>query len=202
MSEPNKAGLAAALAGGYVLGRTKKGRMALTAAALLLGRSLHPRELVAGGIRKIGGIPQDGESGEQDPGDIVQAGREVVSAVANRRLTAFTTALHERTLSLNGETDEEAAEDTDGEPEEEYDEEAGEEADEEAAEDGSGKPSRQRSRRRDSGSAKQQSAAGKNAPKKKAEAKGPQKKSSPARKPGARKSASAKKSTSQSQREG
>ncbi|HEY5834809.1 histone protein [Streptomyces sp.] len=218
MSEPNKTGLAAAVLGGYVLGRNKKGRMALTATALLLGRALNPREVVAGGIRKIGGVPGGGEGGEQAQIDIAQAGRAAVSAIVNRRVTALTDALHERTLGLSGETDKDAAEDTDGEPEEGREEEGGDEGEErerderekeeaeeeedEAAEDRSDTPRPQRARTRDSDTGEAKSAAGQNTPgRKPATRKGSEKKSPPDRKTSARRSTSTKKPVSRMQHE-
>jgi len=133
MSEPNNVGLAAAVAGGYVLGRTKKGRMAITAAALLLGRRLSPRDAVVGGVRRLPGVPAGGDDGEAgtDEGHGRSAIRRkagaLASRAANRRLTALTEALHARTLALGaaaGPQDDEEDEDSedaagsDDEPEE------------------------------------------------------------------------------------
>ncbi|WP_329139092.1 hypothetical protein OG552_32490 [Streptomyces sp. NBC_01476] len=111
MGEPNSTGLAAAVAGGYVLGRTRKGRLALTAAAVLLGSGLSPRDLLAAGLRRTGGAADDEKSG-----GIAQAARTAVSGVANRRITALTEALREHTLALSGEQDDtgDKAEDGDG----------------------------------------------------------------------------------------
>lgn len=136
MSEPNNVGLAAAVAGGYVLGRTKKGRMAITAAALLLGRRLSPRDAVVGGVRRLPGVPAGGDGGDDgEAGADEGHGRSAIrrkagalaSRAANRRLTALTEALHTRTLALGaaaGPQDDEDSEDSentagpDDEPEE------------------------------------------------------------------------------------
>ncbi|MFF3357820.1 histone protein, partial [Streptomyces sp. NPDC002917] len=129
MNDANKILLAAALAGGYVLGRTKKGRFALTAASYIAGRQfgLEPRQLVVQGIRKLGEIPQVADLGEQLRGEVMNAGREAVTAAANRRLTTLADSLRERTLQLESgeeEPEEEEEEEEEGEePEEEYEEE-------------------------------------------------------------------------------
>ncbi|MER5387364.1 histone protein, partial [Streptomyces sp. NPDC002688] len=49
MDDKEKVVLAAAVVGGYVLGRTKKGRLALSIATYLAGRrfGLEPRQLAA-----------------------------------------------------------------------------------------------------------------------------------------------------------
>ena len=124
MSEPNNVGLAAAVAGGYVLGRTKKGRMAITAAALLLGRRLSPRDAVVGGVRRLPGVPAGGDGGDDgEAGADEGHGRSAIrrkagalaSRAANRRLTALTEALHTRTLALGtaaGPQDDEDSEDS------------------------------------------------------------------------------------------
>jgi hypothetical protein len=112
MTEANKLLLAAALAGGYVLGRTRKGRLALTAASYLAGRRLgiDPRNLVTRGAKKLGEIPQVAELGDQVRGELMTAGREAVSAAADRRLSALADSVHERTLRLESSGEEEAEE--------------------------------------------------------------------------------------------
>lgn len=56
MDDKEKVALAAAVVGGYVLGRTKKGRLALSVATYLAGRrfGLEPRQLAAEGMRRLG----------------------------------------------------------------------------------------------------------------------------------------------------
>ncbi len=125
MGEPKKVGLAVAMAGGYVLGRSKKGRTALTAAAVLLGSGLNPRDLVGGGGRKDGGGPEGEDSGGTIGREFAQVVRTAAATVANRRVTAFTEALHERTVALSEEHDsggeDSSEEDSDGEDSDEAD---------------------------------------------------------------------------------
>lgn len=98
MGEPNNLGMAAAVAGGYVLGRTKRGQMALTAAALLAGRGLRPGGLVAGAVRKVPGVAA-GHGGDQaQRGCLSQA----AASAANRGVTALAGTLRERTEALDG----------------------------------------------------------------------------------------------------
>ncbi|MFF8614191.1 histone protein [Streptomyces sp. NPDC015350] len=136
MTEANKLLLAAAVAGGYVLGRTKKGRLALTAASYLAGRRLgiDPRSLVTQGAKKLGEIPQVADLGDQMRGELMSAGRNAVSAAADRRLSALADSVRERTRRLESAGDEE-------EDEEEYAPEEDEESEDE------GKKSRSRSSR-------------------------------------------------------
>lgn len=79
MDNKEKVALAAAVVGGYVLGRTKKGRMALSIATYLAGRrfGLEPRQLAAEGMRRLGEIPQVAELQEQLQGrSWTRAGRQ------------------------------------------------------------------------------------------------------------------------------
>ncbi|MFF3392046.1 histone protein [Streptomyces sp. NPDC002669] len=140
MTEGNKLLLAAAVAGGYVLGRTKKGRLALTAASYLAGRRLgiDPRSLVTQGAKKLGEIPQVADLGDQLRGELMTAGRNAVSAAADRRLSALADSVRERTLRLESADDEEGDEEEEGE---EYASEEDEESEDE------GKKSRSRSSR-------------------------------------------------------
>ncbi|MCK7624351.1 histone protein [Streptomyces sp. RS10V-4] len=115
MEDASKALLAAALAGGYVLGRTKKARLALSLASYLGGRrlGLDPRHLVRDGARKLGDIPQVAELGQQLRGEVMAAGRQAATAAAHRGIASLADALHDRTLQLNeggssgGDADEE-----------------------------------------------------------------------------------------------
>lgn len=98
MGEPRSVGLAAAVAvaGGYVLGRSQKGHIALAAAALLVSRGLSSRNAVSGEAEAAG------REGQRQNTLAAKAG-SVASAAANRSLTALTDALHARTHALYGE---------------------------------------------------------------------------------------------------
>ena len=195
MDDQTKKLLAAAVVGGYVLGRTKKGRLALTAATFLAGKklALSPRQLVAEGVRRLGEVPQVAELQEQLRSQGLDAGRQVLSTIANRGMDSLADAIHERTTGLAGpglgEQDEngEDEEEEEIEPDGEYDEEPEEEEEEEEAE-----PPRRR---------KKSSPAKKTAAKKTASArKKPAERSAPAKKAPAKKAAPAKKTSSSHKR--
>jgi hypothetical protein len=110
MDDRTKVTLAAAVAGGYVLGRTKKGRMALTVATYLAGRrfSLEPRRLASEGMRKLGGVPQVAELQEQFRGEVLDSGRRALTAAANRGMASLADAISDRTARLREEGEEES----------------------------------------------------------------------------------------------
>ncbi|MGW1093405.1 hypothetical protein ACWD4L_46395, partial [Streptomyces sp. NPDC002596] len=131
MDDTAKVTLAAAVVGGYVLGRTKKGRLALTIATYLAGRrfGLEPRQLAAEGMRRLGEIPQFAELQEQLKGEVFDAGRKAVAAAADRGMSSLADALSDRTARL-GERQEEEEEPEEGGAEYEEEEEPEEEEEE------------------------------------------------------------------------
>ncbi|MFE2587006.1 histone protein, partial [Streptomyces sp. NPDC059378] len=60
MNDVSKIALAGAVAGGYVLGRTKKGKAAFAMATYLAGRrfGLEPQQLLTEGVKKLRELPQ------------------------------------------------------------------------------------------------------------------------------------------------
>ncbi|MFC8014614.1 histone protein, partial [Streptomyces cinereoruber] len=109
MDDTSKIALAAAVAGGYVLGRTKKGRLAFTAATYLAGRrfGLEPRQLLTEGLSRLKDIPQVAEMGDQLKGETLNVGRQALKAAADRKLADLADSLHERTLAIGSGGDEE-----------------------------------------------------------------------------------------------
>ncbi|MET8112231.1 histone protein [Streptomyces prasinus] len=136
MEDQSKAALGAAVIGGYLLGRTGKGRLALTVATYLAGRrfGLAPRQLAAEGVRRLGEVPQFAQLQDQLRGEVLEAGRKAMTATANRSLSSLADSLSDRTARLTKpprEEDEGEGEDV----EDEYEEEEGEETpDDEGAE--------------------------------------------------------------------
>ncbi|MFD7516943.1 hypothetical protein ACFV85_19330 [Streptomyces niveus] len=102
MEDSKKVCVAAAMAAGYVLGRTKKGKLALGLAALVAGQQfpMNPKELVIMTARKLADNPTVAPLVEQARGDVLDAGRSALSATANRRLEAVADALQKRTEAL------------------------------------------------------------------------------------------------------
>lgn len=95
--------LAAGLAGGYLLGRTKKGKLALVLATYVLGKrkGLHPQQLLVDGLKKISGTPEFSQLEEQVRSELLAAGRSLATAAANRRLDSLSDALRDRTDALS-----------------------------------------------------------------------------------------------------
>ncbi|MFF2650744.1 hypothetical protein [Streptomyces sp. NPDC058045] len=112
MDNSRKVCLAAALAAGYVLGRTRKGRLAIAVASVVAGHQLplSPRELAALGARKLAENPQFAPLVEQARTEVLEAGRTALSGTANRRLESFADALQQRTEALLEEPLEEGEE--------------------------------------------------------------------------------------------
>lgn len=192
MESSKKVGLAAAVAAGYVLGRTKKGKLALGLAPLVAGAQLpmNPRELVILAMRRLAENPTVGPLVEQARGEVLGAGRSALSASANRRLEVLADSLQQRTEALldvpdEGEEDEEENEDEEA-GEEEFEDE--DEAEDEPAEEGEEEEEEERPRRAAKRPPAKKAPAKKTAAKKAPAKKAPAKKKTAAKKPAAKKS--------------
>lgn len=189
MEDSKKVCVAAAMAAGYVLGRTKKGKLALGLAALVAGQQfpMNPKELVIMTARKLADNPTVAPLVEQARGDVLDAGRSALSATANRRLEAVADALQKRTEALleapleADDDEEEPAEQPEEEEEDEGGEEEPEEQPEEEAEDEEKRPRHRPAKRPAAKKSPAKKAPAKKAPAKKAAKKPPQKKA-PAKK--------------------
>lgn len=206
MDDQTKMALAGAIAGGYVLGRTKKGKLALSVATYLAGRrfGLEPRQLAAEGMRRLAEIPQVAELQDQLKGEFLEAGRKAVTAAATRGMGTLADTLRDRTAGLAKEEEEPEYEEEE-EPEEEYEEEEDteeegeEEPEEEEEEPEPERPQHRRSSRRparpERGTASRRERAPSARRSSGAAAKDPsRRKTSSATKPAAKKAAPAKKS--------
>lgn len=125
MNDTTKMALAAAVAGGYVLGRTRKAKFALGLATYLVGRrfGVSPQQLVTEGLRSLAESPQLGQLGDQIRGELRDAGRARLDSIAD--------ALHERTQLLSSPPQDEEEEE---EPEAAHEEDEEEPEDEERGE--------------------------------------------------------------------
>lgn len=96
--------LAASLVGGYLLGRTRKAKLALALASWVLGRrnGFNPQRLLTEGLKRLTGSPEFSQLNDQLRGELMAAGRSMVTAAANRRLDSLSNALRDRTDSLSG----------------------------------------------------------------------------------------------------
>ncbi|MFE6739286.1 hypothetical protein [Streptomyces tubercidicus] len=199
METDTKVTLAAALAAGYVLGRTKKGKLAIGVASMVAGQALSPRELIGQALRNLATTPQAAQLIDQVRGELLESGRTALSATADRSLGALAGALQKRTSALQ-ETpeDEEPAEEYEEEPAEgeeepaEEDEEELAEDEEEPAEEEAEKPSRRRSGKSPASRARTAKSPGKKAPGKKSPGKKAPAKKAASGKPAAKKTAAKK----------
>ncbi|MEU9256459.1 DNA primase [Streptomyces sp. NPDC048270] len=91
-----------AVGAGYVLGRTKKAKVAFGLTTLVLGRKLAPdgASLASFLGSRLGDNPQLKEIREQLRTDLRGVGSAAVSAIVDRRLEAVADRLHDRTLDV------------------------------------------------------------------------------------------------------
>jgi hypothetical protein len=101
----SRTAMAAAMAGGYLLGRTKKTKLAFAVGSYLVGRrvGLSPGQVLGQGLGSLRQAPQLQELTDQVRGELLTAGRAAVTAAANRRLAGLADSLRDRTDALTGE---------------------------------------------------------------------------------------------------
>ncbi|WP_328564281.1 hypothetical protein [Streptomyces coelicoflavus] len=101
----SRTAMAAAVAGGYLLGRTKKAKFAFAVGSYLVGRrvGLSPGQVLGQGLGGLQRTPQVRELTDQVRGELLTAGRAAVTAAANRRLTSLADTLRDRTDALTDE---------------------------------------------------------------------------------------------------
>ena len=199
----NRVGLGLAIGAGYVLGRTKKAKMALAVGSLVAGKKLNltPKALAELVTTQLAGNPQFKELGDQLRQDLSGVGKAASGALVERQIAALADRLHGRTAEVREELagggsdddrDEDAYDDEDEAPEDEEpradDDEA--EHDDEADDDGEAEDDGEREERAPARKAAKKAPAkkaAKKAPAKKAAAK----KTAPAKKTAAKKTGSA-----------
>ncbi|WP_181138932.1 ABC transporter substrate-binding protein [Streptomyces sp. Ru72] len=125
----NNAKIGAAVLGGYLLGRTKKGKLALSLGAAMAGSRMRPGQ--------VGKLLQDspvlGNVSKQVRGELASAGKAAATTVLSAKAESLADALHERTAGLKERAHGEGGR---GRHEEARDEE---DADEEGDRDGGGR---------------------------------------------------------------
>ncbi|MEU0914838.1 DNA primase [Streptomyces althioticus] len=119
----NRTGLGLAIGAGYLLGRTKKLKMALAVGGLVAGKKLNlsPRAVADLVSQQLRDNPQFKELGDQLRGDLRGAGKAASGALVERQISSLADRLHGRTAEVRGRLDG-GGEDRDG-----TDESAGEE---------------------------------------------------------------------------
>ena len=130
MSNASKIALAAA--SGYLLGRTKKLKLAITVGSMLAGQRIatSPGGLLKQGSELLEKNPELQKLQEQITGRLFEAAKGAAISQATSRLEGFSDSLRQRGGDVEGEVlGEEEYDEYDEEPEE-YDDEAGEAEDE------------------------------------------------------------------------
>lgn len=203
MNSTCRTAIAAAVAGGYVLGRTRKAKAAFAVGTLLAGRrfGLTPTALAGEGLRRLRESPQLADLREQIGGDLMDAARAAASASADRRFSAFAGTLRDRTGTKDTgkePEDETYEEPDDGEEQEDEggDGEAQEDREDERDEDGDEdeRADRSAARRRGPGHERRRTGKGQGTAQK--AAKKPAKKAAPASRAAAKKARPATKTAS------
>ena len=213
----NRMGLGLAVGAGYLLGRTKKLKMAVAVGGLVAGKKLNlsPRMVAELLQQQLRNNPQFKEIGDQLREDLRGVGKAASGAMVERQLDALSDRLHGRTSQMRdqltgavpgGREDDEADDEyEDEEPEEdepedsasqeeeqENEEPENEEPEDEEPEDEESEPAAKKAPARRPSAKK----AAKKAPAKKAPAKKAAAKKAPAKKTAAKKTSAAKKPTS------
>ncbi|MFF4488945.1 DNA primase [Streptomyces sp. NPDC001544] len=187
----NRTALGLAIGAGYVLGRTKKMKMAVAVGSLVAGKKLNLSPRALGDLlnQQLKNNPQFKEIGDQLREDLRGVGKAASGAMAERQMNALADRLHGRTAQVRDRlsgavpgTGSEESETEDAEDTEDADTRQGRDEQEESEDEGreSGKP------------------AAKKAPAKKAPAKKAAAKTAPAKKAAAKK-APAKKTAKKTQ---
>ncbi|MEU2553714.1 DNA primase [Streptomyces sp. NPDC013313] len=98
----NRTGLGLAIGAGYLLGRTKKLKMALAVGSLVAGKKLNlgPRGLAELLNQQLRDNPQFKEIGDQLRQDLRGVGKAATGAMAERQMSALADRLHGRTSAV------------------------------------------------------------------------------------------------------
>ncbi|MFH8223195.1 DNA primase [Streptomyces sp. NPDC018057] len=197
----NRVGLGLAVGAGYLLGRTKKAKLAFAVGSLVAGKKLNlgPRALADLLNQQLKDNPQFKEIGDQLRQDLRGVGKAASGAMVERQMTALADRLHGRTAQVRDELaavvpdggSGDGAEDgrRDG-YDDDYDDREGREADEDPGQDTREEPRRKapaKKAARKAPAAEPAEKAAKKAPARKVAAK----RTAPARKAAAKKTAAA-----------
>ncbi|MFJ3336966.1 DNA primase [Streptomyces sp. NPDC086766] len=204
----NRMGIGLAVGAGYLLGRTKKLKLAFAVGSLVAGKKLNLSPRMVGELlnQQLKNNPQFKEIGDQLRQDLRGVGKAASGAMVERQMNALADRLHGRTSKvrdqLSGVAPETGGErESEGEPEEEYEEEYEDREGREAAEEPEEEPEEAPAKK---AAAKKTTAkkAAKKAPARKAPAKKAAAKKAPAKKTAAKKTAAAGSAASRRQKGG
>lgn len=103
----NRLVMGLAVGAGYVLGRTKKAKLAFAIGTMVAGKRLQlsPRALGDLVTQQLQNNPQFKAIGDQLREDLRGVGRAATGALVNRQLEGMADRLHERTLSVQDRID-------------------------------------------------------------------------------------------------
>jgi hypothetical protein len=101
--------IATAVVGGYLLGRTKKGKLALSLGMMLAGRkmSLNPQDLA----RTVAGSPLLSGLSDQVRKDLLEGTKSAAGSALEARMNSLADSLHERSAALEGDDEDRGEED-------------------------------------------------------------------------------------------
>lgn len=187
----NRMGLGLAVGAGYVLGRTKKMKLAFAIGTLVAGKRMHlsPKALAELASQQLQKNPQFKEMGDQLRNDMRGVGKAASGALLERQIEGLAGKLHGRTSQVRdqlagvtpdvpGPETGASGEEREEEPEEEPDEEQGEEPEEEpsareapAKKAAAGEPAKKAAKKAPAKKAVAKKTPGRRAPEKKAPAK-------------------------------
>ncbi|WP_030346745.1 hypothetical protein [Streptomyces sp. NRRL S-1022] len=189
----NRTAMGLAVGAGYLLGRTKKLKMALAVGSLVAGKKLNlsPRMVADLVNQQLKNNPQFKEIGDQLRQDLRGVGKAASGAVAERQLNAFADRLHGRTAQVRDQLSGIVPSGSDEEPDEEDGEEEGRQEDEGRQGSAGDRGDDRREKQSRDGEPRDREPARKAPAKKKAAAK----KTAPAKKTAAKKASAARKTT-------
>ncbi|MFF8194904.1 hypothetical protein ACF05L_29490 [Streptomyces bobili] len=103
----NRVGLGLAIGAGYVLGRTKKMKLALAVGSMVAGKKLNltPRGVADLVSQQLKDNPQFKEISDQLRGELRGVGKAASGAVVERRMSALADRLHSRTDQVRDQLD-------------------------------------------------------------------------------------------------
>src|SRR3954471_18360006 len=98
----NRAALGLAMGAGYLLGRTKKGKLAFAVGTLVAGKRMKLSPKALGDLvgQQLENNPQFKEIGDQLREDLRGVGKAATGALLNRQIEGLADRLHDRTLDV------------------------------------------------------------------------------------------------------
>lgn len=127
--------IALAVAGGYLLGRRRKAKMAILLTSVLVGKRLDLRALGKEAMERFSDVPGVGQIRDDVRGGLASTGRTAAGAAISAPLNKLADRLHERTEALSGGGPDGQERDRSDEPSDEAAERGSEDEDQDERED-------------------------------------------------------------------